>query len=244
MKNEEWFVLLNPFAARGKAKRKEEIIRQQLIQSAIKFQLAVSNSLNEANRIIHEAIENGFRKFISVGGDGSLNCLVNGIFSQQKISPAEITIAIIPIGTGNDWIKTHHIPKSISKAIAIIKNGRTDFHDVGMVMKKNADVEERRFFINVAGFAFQGFVAERIEGTSHWLKIGFAAFYFGLLDALFRYKTTTMKIELSAVHLNPLIDLSDVTPSPLIDLSDVILSPSKDSAQADPGNYVEGKFFN
>jgi diacylglycerol kinase (ATP) len=200
MKDEVWFIVLNPFAANGKTRRKKKFILQQLAKAEIKFQLTISGSREEARNIIHHAIEDGVRKFISVGGDGTFNALINGIFSQQKISPSNITIAIIPVGTGNDWIKTHGIPKSILKTIDVIRQGRTDFHDVGIVKKKTNGTTDQRYFINVAGFAFEGFVAERIEGKSKWLKMGGVAFIFGLIDALFKYRTTIVRIILSDGH--------------------------------------------
>ena len=196
MKDEGWFIVLNPFAANGRTIRRKKFILQQLDKAEIKFQFAISNSREEASNIIHKAIEDGFRKFISVGGDGTLNALISGIFSQQKVSPSVITIAVIPVGTGNDWIKTHGISKSISKAIAVIRQGRTEFHDVGVVKKKmNAGIY-LQYFINEAGFAFQGFVVENIA-TSKWLKMGTLSFILGLIAALFKYKTTMVKIALS-----------------------------------------------
>lgn len=220
MKDEGWFIVLNPFAANGRTIRRKKFILQQLDKAEIKFQFAISNSREEASNIIHQAIEDGFRKFISVGGDGTLNALINGIFSQQKVSPSTITIAIIPIGTGNDWIKTHGIPKSISKAIAVIRQGRTEFHDLGIVKKKISAAIPLQYFINEAGFAFQGFVVERIE-KSKWLKIGVLAFILGLIDALFKYRTTLVKINLHE-------GLSE----------EALRNHSNDN------QHVEGKFFN
>ncbi|MFI5136012.1 MAG: diacylglycerol/lipid kinase family protein [Chitinophagales bacterium] len=190
----EWFLLVNPFAGGGKTEKKKQKVFELLQRNNISFEAAESYSRKEAIKIIHEKIAEGFRKFIALGGDGTLNSLANGIFSQQNISPSEITIALIPVGTGNDWIKMHHIPKSVSKAIEVIRQGKTFLHDVGIFRKKNSE-EEIRYFINVAGCGFQGFVAERIEGATNWLKIGPAAFYFGLIEALSKYKTTQIKIE-------------------------------------------------
>lgn len=172
-------------------------IQQQLHHTSIDFEFGTSQNREDGIQIIHEAISRGFKKFIVVGGDGTFNSLVNAIFTQQTVSPSLVTIAIIPIGTGNDWIKTHRIPKSSAKAIAVIKKENTRLHDVGIVRKKIESKVEERFFINVAGFAFQGFVAERIEGKSKWLKLGLAAFVLGIADALFRYKTTDVVLEMN-----------------------------------------------
>jgi YegS/Rv2252/BmrU family lipid kinase len=205
---EKWFLLINPFAGGGQTEKKKQKVFEQLRKNKIDFDVAESYSRKEAIKLIHEKLETGFRKIIALGGDGTLNSLVNGIFSQQQVSPSEITIALIPVGTGNDWIKTHHIPKSISKAIEIIGQGKTSLHDIGILKKKNSE-DETRYFINVAGCAFQGFVAERIEGVGNWLKVGPSAFYLGVVDALFRYKATQVKIELNnATHHGKFFNVS------------------------------------
>ena len=197
---EKWFLLINPFAGGGKTEKKKQEVFDLLRKHHIAFESAESYSRAEAANLIHEKLSEGFRRIMALGGDGTLNSLVNGIFSQQEIPTTEITVALIPVGTGNDWIKMHHIPKSVSKAIEIIARGKTSLHDVGMLRKKNSE-QDIRYFINVAGCGFQGFVAERIEGVANWIKIGPSGFYLGIIEALSRYKTTQVKIRLNDEQL-------------------------------------------
>jgi diacylglycerol kinase family enzyme len=58
----------------------------------------------------------GFRNIISIGGDGTLHHVVNGVMKQRYVKTSDITIAVIPLGTGNDWIKTYSIPKEYRKS--------------------------------------------------------------------------------------------------------------------------------
>ncbi len=70
--------------------------------------------------ITHEAISAGFRNIITVGGDGTLNEVVNGVFTNTVCPPTDITLSLIPVGTGNDWGRMFGIPPDYEKAVRII----------------------------------------------------------------------------------------------------------------------------
>ncbi|MEO6166670.1 MAG: diacylglycerol kinase family protein [Chitinophagales bacterium] len=194
--DEKWFVLVNPAAGGYKAEKMWPDIMGLLKNEAIDFQFQVSKSAAHTLQIIDAAIQHGSRKFIAVGGDGTINLLINGIFQQKTIEPNSITIAIIPVGTGNDWIRTQRIPKSPKEAIGLIRREQTTFHDVGRIDLQGNKAPLTKYFINIAGFGFQGLVAERIEGVSSGIKKGIFSFVLGILDALFRYTITQVSIEL------------------------------------------------
>lgn len=197
MKNEEWLVILNPFAAGGKAKRKQKLVEEHLQKSNLTYSIVVSQSREHTVELVRNSLDDGYRKFGAVGGDGTMNSLVNAIYSQSEIPLSEIQLALIPIGTGNDWIKAHNIPKSIQKSIEIIARGKTALHDVGEVKSLSDKNFPTRYFINLTGAGFEGFVAERIEVTNKSLKMGIASFILGIVDALFRYKTTSIKVDIN-----------------------------------------------
>ena len=52
---------------------------------------------------------------ITVGGDGTIHEVVNGIFIQKKVPTTDISLAVIPTGTGNDWIRMFGISKTIRR---------------------------------------------------------------------------------------------------------------------------------
>lgn len=201
----KWFVLVNPAAAGYKVEKKWPAISGMLKDAHIAFQDAHSKSAEDAIALIRNAVHLGFTKFIAVGGDGTLNLLINGIFQQKNIDPKTITVAIIPIGTGNDWIRMHHIPKSFQKAIDLIRLDQASFHDIGKIDLEGKNDSFTKYFINMAGFGFQGLVAERIEGVSSGIKKGIFAFVLGIFDALFRYEVTQVSIELDEEKINGMI---------------------------------------
>ena len=68
---------------------------------------------------------------ICCGGDGTLHEVVNGLFIQQTVEPSEVTIGVVAVGTGNDWIRMYGLPKTYSEAIRAIKEGYTFLQDIG-----------------------------------------------------------------------------------------------------------------
>ena len=91
--NNKWLVVVNPQASIGKCSKDWPEIKQILLSKGIDF-------------VRQNITEKGYKKIVSIGGDGTNNEIINGIFTQQRFPTSEITMGIIPIGTGNDWRRT------------------------------------------------------------------------------------------------------------------------------------------
>ena len=63
-----------------------------------------------AIELAREAVLSGFRKLLVVGGDGAMHEVLNGLFSQHEVAPSEVTLGLIPVGSGNDWSRLHELP--------------------------------------------------------------------------------------------------------------------------------------
>jgi diacylglycerol kinase family enzyme len=74
-----------------------------------------------AVELVEKAVQTGYRQILAVGGDGTNNEVVNGIMRQKEVPSHAITYALLPIGTGNDWIRTHGIPKDVGEWLAMWK---------------------------------------------------------------------------------------------------------------------------
>ena len=167
-------------------------IRQSLLDNNIDFFDKKTKHQNHATELAKEAIENGFRKIIAVGGDGTGNEVANGILQQTIIKSSEITFALLPVGTGNDWIKTHKIPKHINTWIKVLKKGKTAFQDTGLVSCISNEKKIERYFINVAGMAYDAFSVQLSE-DKNW-SFPKIQYLFLALRGLFKYKIHRAKL--------------------------------------------------
>ncbi len=100
-------------------------------------------------------------------GDGTLNEVVNGVFTQNQCASQDIILGMIPVGTGNDWGRMFGIPLVYEGAVQLIKECKTMLHDIGMVTYYDGSRQEKRYFINIAGV---GFEAEVIKKTNKQKK--------------------------------------------------------------------------
>ncbi len=183
-----WFLIVNPTAGNGSFKKNWLQIQYELKQQNITYTAGFTKNSGHEILLVQEAVTAGYTKIISVGGDGTLHHVVNGIMVQKIIPSIEITIGVIPLGTGNDWVKTYHISKNIKKNIQLIKQANTVYQDVGYVELTN---KKSAYFTNVAGVGYDGYVVK----TLHKLKrFGPIAYLVSGLAGLLFYKTTKFKI--------------------------------------------------
>ncbi|RLD28190.1 MAG: diacylglycerol kinase family lipid kinase [Bacteroidetes bacterium] len=193
-----WFVIINPTSGNGSGKKKWAKIKRLLNTYGFDFDYAFTEYKNHSNQIVKSVIKKGYKNIISVGGDGTLHNIVNGIMQQNKISTKSITIGVIPIGTGNDWAKTHHIPKNLESAIQIIKKGKIKIQDIGKIEYKN---ENRKpvYFMNLAGIGFDGYVVSRVK---EYKRLGSLAYLFGALAGLMSFKKFQSKVHLNTKQIS------------------------------------------
>lgn len=188
--NNSWFVIVNPVAGNGKFNKYWSDIQQELKFNNITYEYAKTEYSNHEKLIVQQAINKGYKKIISVGGDGTLHHVVNGIMSQDSINSKEITVAVIPLGTGNDWIKTYNIPKNIKASVNLIKQENTVFQDIGYLELANTT----SYFNNVAGIGYDGYVVNKLNKLK---RFGPIAYLLSGITGLLLYKKTTFKIAIN-----------------------------------------------
>jgi diacylglycerol kinase family enzyme len=157
----DWIVIVNPNAGVGKCGRDWNRISKLLAEANLDFETVFTERRKHATHLVIQAIKQGYRKVISVGGDGTLNEVVNGILEQNTIPSKKISLGVVSVGTGNDWIRTYKIPSDYKKSIEIIQQEHTFIQDTGKVTYATDNGVESRFFVNMAGLGFDGLVAQK-----------------------------------------------------------------------------------
>ncbi len=184
---DNWFFIVNPTAGNGSAGRKWPGLEIRLRRIWPQMAVAVTQSQGHATALAVEAIESGYRKIIAVGGDGINHEAVNGILQQKIIPSSEITYCLLPLGTGNDWRRTHGIPARLDDWTAMVQAGKTTLQDAGLVRFFNHGMPGERYFVNVAGLAYDGFVVHSV-GTKKSLILHQLYYLFMIFRCLFQYR--------------------------------------------------------
>ncbi|MEI8047371.1 MAG: diacylglycerol kinase family protein [Bacteroidota bacterium] len=191
----EWFVLVNPNAGKRKGEKDWHEIAAQLTSAGIKYKYVFTEHRGHAVLLTREYIENGYRNIIVVGGDGTLNEVVNGIFLQDKIATNEIILAMIPVGTGNDWCRMFHIPGDYKQAIGLINKHKIFVQDTGAIKYISKEGGEKtRYFINMAGMGFDALVAQKTNKQKELGKSNPLSYVVNIFSSLFSYTNTRVTI--------------------------------------------------
>jgi YegS/Rv2252/BmrU family lipid kinase len=198
----EWMVVVNPNAGSGKGKRDWGIISALLAKYGISYKYVFTERSKHAIVLAHDCILKGCRNIIVVGGDGTLNEVVNGVFSQDICQPQEVVLAMIAVGTGNDWGKMFNIPHSYEESIKIIRNRKVRAQDVGIVEYINGNQPEKRHFLNIAGMGFDALVVQRTNRQKEAGKTGKAIYLVNLLRSLIIYKPTHIELTIDEQNIS------------------------------------------
>ncbi len=185
---DRWLVIVNPNAGVKKGRRDWPEIERMLKNEGFDFTPVFTEHRDHANQITAEWIQKGIRNIIVAGGDGTMNECVNGIFSQDYLAPDQISLGMIPVGTGNDWCRTFGIPFNYHGAIQILKKKKTFLQDVGKISYFRKDVPKTRVFINIAGMGYDALVAKKTNLMKEQGKGGPLTYLYFVFAGLFQYK--------------------------------------------------------
>mgnify|MGYP000744487972 CR=1 FL=1 len=190
----KWFVIVNPVAGSGRGLDHFPQISKHLRDAHILCEPVFTEHKFHATELTVTAVREGYRRIIVVGGDGTLHEVVNGLFIQQVVPPSEVLLAVIAVGSGNDWIRMFGIPQNCADAIRAIREEHSFLQDVGVVSYEEAKYRQSRYMANVAGAGFDAHVVRKL---SHLKKKGHRSrwrYTWCLVKNFFRYKSTGVKV--------------------------------------------------
>jgi len=194
---DKWMVIVNPNAGVRKGEKDWGKIYDLLVKNDIQFDSVFTKHKEHAIALTTKYIKKGYRKFIVTGGDGTLNEVVNGIFFQKNIPTTEFLLAMIPVGTGNDWCRMFHIPFKYKQAIKVISEEKTFTQDIGKVNYFSSSTLKRRYFINVAGMGYDAVVAAKTNKDKEMGRGGPLTYLKNLFTSLLFYKHATTEIKVN-----------------------------------------------
>ena len=135
---------------------------------------------------------------VAVGGDGTLNEVVNGFFRNGAPLPTTTKLAMVPLGTGGDFRRTLRIPVDTRQAIDVLRSGMVRRLDAGCVTYQAEDGSTGvRHFINIADAGLGGDVVYIVgNGTK---RFGSATYTLAGLQALIRFKNKPMTVDIDGI---------------------------------------------
>lgn len=186
-------LIVNPAAGAGKTARYWPIISNSLKKMGLKFEHDLTEAPGHAIELTKAAVSKGYKVIISVGGDGTINEVVNGLYVTGSLN--DVAMGIIGTGTGGDYIRTLGIPRNYLQACERLLHPTKMVVDLGLVEHTIAGEPKKRLFANFAGL---GFDAEVVKATTIRFKsLGSVASYLmGLLTTLVSYRNREISVKL------------------------------------------------
>jgi len=143
-------LIINPAAGRWHGKKLAPKIQSLLKEQGLTTLPSFSNGQGNITKLVKQAILKGQKIIIVAGGDGSIHEAVNGIMQSGK---SDISLGIIPLGTGNDFIKAAGIPKNLNAACEYLSKASPKKIDLGRITTSQT---QANYFINNIGAGFDG----------------------------------------------------------------------------------------
>lgn len=190
----KWFAIVNPVAGSGKGIDDWPVISRLLRTNGIMPDYVFTERKYHAIELAVEAVNNGYRKILVVGGDGTIHEVINGLFIQKTVPTQDVLISVIAVGTGNDWIRMFGIPRRYSDAIRAIVEGHSFLQDVGQITYMKSHVRHTRYMANVAGIGFDAYVSKKYNHLREKGKHGKWIYAWSTLKSVMNYSSTCVKI--------------------------------------------------
>lgn len=191
-----WKVIVSSRSGGGKARHDWPEIANLLKAKSIEFIASITDHAYHAIELAREAVLSGFRKLLVVGGDGAVHEVLNGLYSQTEVSPSEVTVGLIPVGSGNDWSRLHRIPADYGRAVDLIAEAgvRTRLQDVACVHTLMDGKPYCRYMMNIGGLGFDSDVCRRFDIAKEHGHAGDRQYLKSLLSGFLAYRPLRFRV--------------------------------------------------
>lgn len=142
------------------------------------------------------AVKEGSDCIICVGGDGTLNEVVNGVMqaSPETEKRKNIRVGLLPYGTGNDFSRSVTVTRSFVTLLKYIVSDHYREIDLGEAFYVNrSGSAEKRFFINITDVGIGGYIVRLLDSSSK--RFGsFITYQTAIIRAFFRFRKQPLKV--------------------------------------------------
>ena len=188
---------MNPAAAGGTTGKRWPEIAHRAAQRGLDGDALISERPGQLTALAADAVAGGATRLVVVGGDGSVNEVVNGIADAHGVE-----LAVIPRGTGWDFVRTFDIPRDLDAAVDVALTGSVREIDLGAVTYRTWGGEDARsVFANVASAGISGAIAQRANESSKALG-GKVSYYWATLAVFVGWQTGEMRVTVDGESRN------------------------------------------
>ena len=193
-KSDCYFFIVNPRAGSGKTMYEWLPAERKLKRLGIPCYIALTDHKRHATALAQHAAAEGYRRIIAVGGDGSLHEVFNGICrwcAATGVPTEEFLLGVVPIGSGNDWIRSLAVPNDTIEVVNLIRRnsfGRMD------VMRVKSSGGRTAYMANIGGVGFDSHVCKRVNTQKESGRRGKLIYLNSLRYTIFNLKSINISV--------------------------------------------------
>jgi YegS/Rv2252/BmrU family lipid kinase len=185
-------VVVNPMSQGGAGRRRFERHEGRLRDALGEVEVEWTRGPRDAERIAREGVRAGVERVVVAGGDGTVSEVVTGLLAAGLGGYAEL--AVVPLGTGADLLRTLGIPRDPEAAIAAIRDGKPRRVDAGRVRYRRPEGgEATAYFLNTASLGIVGLITALVNEAPKQLG-GRVSFIIGTVRGVLRYRQPTVRL--------------------------------------------------
>ena len=165
-------LIYNPASGRGRVRRRIGEVENHLRRAGATVDAQASTSPEHLTQIAAESSRAGYDRVVVCGGDGTLH------FATREFDLSRGTMALVPLGSGDDFARVLGIPKSLAAACEVAVHGKVRSVDVALANNLR--------YLGVAGLGFDSEVARYANEHARFLS-GSAVYLYSIFRVLPRF---------------------------------------------------------
>ncbi len=185
-------LIANSRAGRGRVGEELPEVERQLIARKLGYRIVETEGPGHATTLARQALQDGTRFLVAVGGDGTVQEVVNGMLEDGRPMADDAVLGVVAAGSGSDFVRTFGLPGDTVKAVRHLEGDRLYPIDVIEAEYRVGDEIATRYVANAAECGLGAAVVGRAERLPRWL--GRSRYFWGFWLALGPYRPSAVDV--------------------------------------------------
>ena len=188
----DYFLIMNPASHSGKSRRKCDEIIRRMTENEVEFDYHLTKDMDHALMLSRNANLDGYKTIVAVGGDGTINAVVNGFYNNEGQRISKARFGVIYTGTSPDFNRSYNIPLTVDQAVDSIIKQKIREIPIGMITFENrtsTEIPEVRYFVCCTNIGLGASLARKANGGIRRNLGDFWGTFLSLIGLLFRFRT-------------------------------------------------------
>lgn len=192
--------IFNPFSKQGRRADTLEGIKEFFLHATGEFDCVVTQSRDHALQETRKALRSGVQQVVAIGGDGTVNAVVNGFFEDGKWVRSNSTLAVSNVGTGSDYFRGMVFGKNVTDWKKIVLEHMIQPVDIGHIHYASSSFVDQ-YFANMASFAMIADISEKKNKGPKWIPSQ-VQYLIPTIGSLISYKPQSVHLVMDSTVLD------------------------------------------